>query len=52
MPARRKLTRLLRLRMLEEEQQRMTERQTLEELIRTKPTEVAMLLKSWLASDD
>jgi flagellar M-ring protein FliF len=36
----------------EEEQQRMTERQTLEELIRTKPTEVAMLLKSWLASDD
>ena len=35
----------------EEEQQQLTERQALEELIRTKPAEVAMLIKTWLSED-
>ena len=35
----------------EEEQMQLTERQTIEELIRTKPAEVALLIKSWLSED-
>ncbi len=35
----------------EEEQQQLTERQALEELIRTKPADVAMLIKTWLSED-
>ncbi len=37
--------------MSEEEQQRMTERQTIEELIRTKPAEMAQLVKAWLIDE-
>lgn len=35
----------------DEEQQQLTERQAIEELIRTKPAEVAMLIKTWLSED-
>lgn len=35
----------------EEEQEQLTERQTIEELIRTKPAEVALLIKTWLSED-
>ena len=35
----------------EEEQQQLTERQAIEDLIRTKPAEVALLIKSWLSED-
>ena len=34
-----------------EEQEQLTERQAIEELIRTKPAEVAMLIKTWLAEE-
>jgi len=37
--------------MTEEEQARQTERQALDELIRTKPAEVAQLVKSWLLDE-
>ena len=35
----------------EEEQKQLSERQAIEELIKTKPAEVAMLLKTWLEED-
>jgi flagellar M-ring protein FliF len=35
----------------DEEKQHLSERQALEELIRTKPAEVAMLIKTWLSED-
>ena len=35
----------------EEEQRQLAERQAVEELIRTKPAEVAMLIKTWLSED-
>ena len=34
-----------------EEQQQLTERQAVEDLIKTKPAEVAMLIKTWLSED-
>ena len=34
-----------------EEQQQLTERQAIEDLIKTKPAEVAMLIKTWLSED-
>lgn len=35
----------------EEEQQHLTERQAVEELIRTKPAEMALLVKTWLSEE-
>jgi len=35
----------------EEEQQHLTEKQTLQQLIDQKPAEVAMLIKTWLAEE-
>ena len=35
----------------EEEQQQLTERQAIEELIRTKPAEVTMMIKTRLSED-
>ena len=35
----------------EEEKERLNERQTIEELIRNKPEEVAVLIKTWLSED-
>ena len=37
--------------MTEEEQEHLSERQTIEELIRNKPAEMAMLVKTWLSED-
>ncbi|MCI7613631.1 MAG: flagellar M-ring protein FliF [Selenomonadaceae bacterium] len=37
--------------MTEEEKEHVSERQTIEELIRNKPAEMAMLVKTWLAED-
>ena len=35
----------------QEEVQQLTERQTVEELIRTKPAEMALLIKTWLSEE-
>ena len=35
----------------EEEQQHLTEKQTLQQLIDQRPAEVAMLVKTWLAEE-
>ena len=37
--------------MTQEEQEHLSERQTIEELIRNKPAEMAMLVKTWLSED-
>ena len=34
-----------------EEQEHLNERQVIEELIRTKPAEIALLVKTWLSED-
>ena len=37
--------------MTQEEQEHLSERQTIEELIRNKPAEMAVLVKTWLSED-